>query len=161
MAAPETLVTAEELNLQLTGEKVRELLGTKGVAVPDPERVQMVLRQGTGCVLGKVQIALKNQSIDELWETIWTPRDKAELKRLAMGATVYYAHLAGQKGEEVPQSVLDELERIEQRCLEIAQHSATVAANAQPASSTQHDFRYSTGCGRDPEGSPRKRWRHF
>lgn len=162
MPAPETLNTETELETAITEEKLRQLLPGAGKREADPARVLLALRSGTGCILGKIQIALKLASIDTWWDAATTTdRDKAEIKRLGLSASIYYAHYYGLKAEELPQAVIDEQERIEKRADEIAKHYATIATNAQPESATQHDFIYTTGCGNNPTGSPRSKWRNY
>lgn len=161
MPAPEFLITQEELENAITAEKLKQLLGTKGKSEADPARVQMVLSDATGDVLGRLKIQAKVASIDELWDTQWTDRDKAEIRRLVRWAAVYYAHLAGQKGEEVPPTVEDAYGKIEARCQQIAEHTATLSADPEPAAATQNEWQYAPGAGRYPDGSPRKRWSAF
>lgn len=161
MPAPEFLITQAELETAITAEKLQQLLGTKGKAGADADRVAMVLSDATGLVLGRIKLQVRTGSIDELWDTLWTDRDKAEIKRLVRWAAVYYAHAAGQKVEEIPESVKDEMERVEARCKEIGEHTATLSADPEAASATQHDWRYAPGAGRSPAGSPRSRWSNF
>ncbi|TXH42083.1 MAG: hypothetical protein E6Q97_36350 [Desulfurellales bacterium] len=161
MAAPIALFTLADLESALTGEKVRELLGTKGVAEADNPKVKLVIESATGFVFGKIQIAVKLKSIDELWDSTWGDRDKGEIRRLAISAGMYYAHFYGQKGEEIPESVVDELERIEKRCTEIAEHYATLGNDPPAESSTQHDEIFSPGAGHTYPGQPRHNWSGF
>jgi len=162
VAAPETLNTQEELERAITAEKLRQLLPAEGKRTADADRVLLALRAGTGCVLGKLQIALQLASVDQWWDAATTTdRDKAELRRLGLSASIYYAHFYGLKAEEIPPVVVDEMERIEERIDQIAQHHATIGANAIPTSSGQHSQNYAAGVGNFPSGSPRAKWRGF
>lgn len=157
MANP-TLVTQSDLEVKLTAHKLRQLLGVKGDAAIPADRIQMILDEGHGFVFGEIQRAVKKSSVYALWLTNWTTEDRAEIRRLIIGACVYYAHYNGQMGEEVPDSVTAERDEIKDRCQRIGDHVATVAAEPAPDSSTQHDFIYGPGCGRHESGSPRGRW---
>lgn len=161
MAAPAQIFTQADLETAYTGEKVRELLGTKAKPEPDAARVKLVLESATGFVLGHVQRAVKNSSVDVLWDTVWTDRDRAELRRLAISAGGYYMHHYGQKGEEVPESMVTERDYVEARCKEIGDHSATLGSEPTAANSPQHDFVYGSGAGHYERNSPRDRWRGF
>lgn len=162
MPAPETLNSASELEQAITAEKLRQLLPAAGKKEADSDRVLLALRSGTGAILGKIQIALDVASIDTWWEAAsTTERDKAEVKRLALSASIYYAHFYGLKAEEMPQTIADEMQRAEMRATEIAEHHATIGSRSQPSASTQHDWVYNHGIGPSPTGSPRSRWRGF
>jgi len=161
MPVPAQLFTQADLEDSLTGEKVRELLGDKGKPEATARRVKLVIESATGFVLGHIQRAVKNGSIDALWDTVWTDRDKAELRRLAVSAGVYYAHFYGQKGEELPESVVTERDYVEARCKEIGDHLATLGAEPSPANSPQHVLSYTVGVGHYPRGSARSSWRGF
>lgn len=161
MAAPAQLFGQADLEAALTGEKLKQLLADNARSEPNPARVQLVIDSGTGFVLGLIQKAVKNSSIDVLWDTVWTERDKAELRRLALSAGIYYAHFYGQKGEELPESVVTERDYVETRCREIGDHTATLGSEPTAASSPQHDFNYGSGAGHYEQGSPRSRWRGF
>lgn len=163
MAAPDTLCTQTELERAITAEKLRQLLPAAGKKEADTERVLLALRSGTGAVLGPIAKALTPASIDTWWDAATTgERDKAECKRLAISASSYYATFYGLKaGEEMPQALSDEMERVEKRAMEIGNHYATLGAKANPASATQNDYLYGQGAGRSPEGSPRSRWKEF
>lgn len=157
MANP-VLVSLADLETAMTAHKVRQLLGIKGDASIPQDRVQMILDNGHGFVFGEIQRAVKKSSVFALWLTTWTPEDRAEIRRLILGACIYYLHYLGQMGEEVPDSVSSERDEIKDRCQRIGDHLATVAAEPPPASSTQHDFIYGPGCGQHQVGSPRGRW---
>lgn len=162
MAAPETLNTQAELEVAISAEKLRQLLPANGKKEVDADRVLLALRSGTGAIFGKIQIALELGSIDEWWDAATTSeRDKAEVKRLGLSSSIYYAHYYGLKAEEMPQTVADENQRAETRATEIAEHHATIGAKTQPATSTQNDFVYNNGITTSPYGSPRSRWRGF
>lgn len=160
--APDALFTQAELELAYTAEVVSQLLGAKGRARPDTDRVDLVRRSATGAVLGKVAKAIQPMGLDEWWNaTTTTERDKAELKRLSISAGGYYLRYYGQKAEEIPDAVREEMARIEQRADEIGRGYATIGAKANPAAATQHDLYYAAGAGHYPELSPRKGWRSF
>lgn len=161
MTAPVQWFTQQDLEDALTAEKVRELLADKGKPEASPRRITLVLDNATGFVRGKVQIAVKLRSIDELWDTVWTSVDKAELRRLCQGASIYYAHLIGQKAEECPQTAVDELDRIAERCKEIGEHYSTIGADPNAASSTQHELNYGSSAGTTRRGQPRNAWENF
>ena len=161
MAAPAQLFDKTDLETALTGEKLKQLLGVEGKSEATASRVKLVIESATGFVFGKIQIAVRLKSIDELWENVWTDREKGEIRRLAISAGTYYAHYYGQKGEEVPESVLAEREFIEKRCTEIAEHVATLGNDPTAASSTQHDFQFGTGAGHSLPRSPRSKWEGF
>lgn len=161
MPLPTQLFGQADLEDSITGEKLRELLGDKGKAEPTPRRVKLVIESATGFVLGHIQRAVKNSSLDVLWDTVWTDRDKAETRRLAISAGVYYAHFYGQKGEEVPETVVTERDYVEARAKEIGDHLATLGSEPTAASSTQHDLVFTAGVGHYPSGSARARWRGF
>jgi hypothetical protein len=152
------LVAQPDLETKLTAHKLRQLLGVKGDAAIPADRIQMILDEGHGFVFGEIQRAVQISSVYALWLTRWTSAERAEIRRLIIGACVYYAHFNGQMGEEVPDSVVAELDKIQDRCQRIGDHVATVAAEPMPASSTQHDFIYGSGPGRHQVGSPRGRW---
>lgn len=152
------LVSLADLETAMTAKKVRQLLGIAGDASIPADRVQMILDNGHGFVFGEIQRAVKKSSVFALWLTQWTPEDRAEIRRLVIGACIYYLHYLGQMGEEVPDSVSAERDEIKDRCQRIGDHLATVAAESGPESSTQHDFIYGPGCGRHDTGSPRGRW---
>lgn len=162
MAAPETLNTQTELENAITAEKLRQLLPDAGKKAADSARVLLALRSGTGAVLGMVAKAITPASIDVWWDASTTSeRDKAELKRLGLSASIYYAHFYGMKAEEVPDSTREEMQRAELRAKEIGDHYATIGAKSNPAAATMNELNYNSGCGRHPEGSPRSRWRDF
>ena len=161
MPVPAQLFTLADLEDALTGEKVRELLGEKGKPEATARRVKLVIESATGFVLGHIQRAVKNSSIDVLWDTIWTDRDKAEIRRLAISAGTYYAAYYGQKGEELSESTVTERDYVEARAKEIGDHLATLGNEPPAASSTQHDLLYTTSVGHYPAGSARSRWRGF
>mgnify|MGYP003479401286 CR=1 FL=1 len=161
MPAPLQWFTQRDLETALTTEKVRELLADKGKSEVPPDRMALVLDNATGFVRGKIQIANKLKSIDQLWDTVWDSNQKAELRRLCQGAAVYYAHFVGQKAEECPQSAVDELDRIAERCKEIGEHYSTIGADPEAASSTQHDLTYGPGAGSTQRGQPRNGWSNF
>jgi len=161
MPTPVAILTQTDLESAVTAEKVRQLLSTSGKSEPDPARVRLVLESATGYVFGKIQVVISPLSIDTLWDTVWNDRDKSELRRLALSTAIYYLHFYGQKAEEIPQTVIDELERVEARCTEIAESRATIGADPAPDSSAQNIYAFTTGAGNNPEGSPRSRWRGF
>ena len=162
MPAPEALFTADELELAYTAEVVAQLMSAKGKANPPTDRVDLVRRSATGLVLGRVQVALQPASIDEWWDAATTTeRDKAELKRLALSAASYYMRYYGQKAEEIPDAVREEIVRIEERCDAIAKQYATIGSNTMPSASAMNEFYYTTGAGNNPSGSPRSRWKNF
>lgn len=161
MPAPVQLFSLTDLELALTGEKVRELLGDKGKPEPTSPRVQLIIDSATGFVLGFIQKAVKNASIDALWDSTWTERDKAELRRLAISAGVYYAHYYGQKADDVPETVITERDYVEKRASEIGEGLATLG-NEPPAESTPlHSLSYTTSVGTYPEASARAKWGGF
>jgi hypothetical protein len=162
VAAPDTLNSQAELEAAISAEKLRQLLPGAGNKLADPDRVLLALRSGTGAILGKIQIALDVTAIDTWWDAATTnERDKAEVKRLALSASIYYAHFYGLKAEEMPQTISDEMQRAETRATEIAEHHATLGAKTQPTASTQHDFVWNDGITESPLGSPRARWKGF
>lgn len=162
MAAPDALFTQAELETTYTAELVNQLLGARGKAAPDSERVDLVRRAATGVVLGKIAKAIQPAGIDEWWDaTTTTERDKAELKRLGLSAAAYYMRFYGQKQEEIPDAVREEMQRIETRADEIGKGYATLGSNTNPAAATQHDLHYAAGAGHYPTGSGRKNWRSF
>lgn len=161
MAAPVQFFTQADLEAAITAEKLKQLLGDKGKSEPTPARVQLVIDSATGFVLGQVQKAVKNSSVDYLWDNTWTERDKAELRRLAISAGIYYCHYYGQKGEELPESVVTERDYVEARCKEIGDHLATLGNEPTAANSPQHDYLYTSAVGHHQPGSPRAKWRWF
>lgn len=162
MAAPDALFTQAELETAYTAEVVNQLLGAKGRAAPDTSRVDLVRRSATGLVLGKIAKAIQPAGIDTWWEApTTTERDKGELKRLSLSAAAYYLRFYGQKAEEMPEAVVEEMRRIEQRADEIGRGYAVIGSNANPAAATQHDLYYAAGAGHYPTGSGRKNWRSF
>jgi hypothetical protein len=162
MPVPEQFVTQADLEDALTAEKVRQLLGDKGKPEPSASRVRLVLESGHGFVLGHIQRQVKNKSLDALWDSgAWSDRDKAETRRLVLGACIYYAHHYGQKAEEVPESVMAERDYIEQRAQAVGDNLATLGADPPPANSPQHVLGYTTSVGHYPAGSVRSNWRGF
>jgi len=163
MAAPETLITRTELETLYTAQTVNQLLSADGKKIASDDRVELILRMATGHVLGKVQVALELASIDTWWDaSTTTERDKAELKRLTLLAAGYYMRHGGQRGEEVPEDARRSLkEMVDERITEIAEHHATIAANTQPATSTQNEAIWQHGIETSPYGSPRSRWSGF
>jgi hypothetical protein len=162
MPAPDTLVTQAELERAITLEKLRQLLPAAGKKEPDTERVLLALRSGTGAVLGPVAKAIQPASLDVWWDAPTTAeRDKAELKRLGLSASIYYAHFYGLKAEEIPDALLTEMERAEKRAMEIGDHYATLGSKNNPAAATQNEWLYGQGAGHYPEGSGRKNWSNF
>lgn len=162
MPAPDALFTAAELELAYTAENVAQLMSANGKANPPTDRVDLVRRSATGLVLGRVQVAIQPASLDEWWEaSTTTERDKAELKRLAISAAGYYMRFYGQKAEEIPDAVREEMTRVEERADAIAKQYATIGSNAMPSASAMNTFYYTTGAGQNPAGSPRSRWKQF
>lgn len=162
MPVPAQFITQTDLEDALTAEKLRELLGDKGKAEPSARRVTLCIENGTGLVLGHIQRALKNTSLDALWDSPqWTDRDRAEVRRLVLGAACYYCHQIGQKGEELPEAVVTERDYIENRAKAIGDHLATIGAEPPPATSPQHYIGYTTPAGHYAAGSPRSYWRGF
>lgn len=161
MPAPVQLFTKEDLEDALTGEKLRELLGDKGKPEASARRVKLSIESATGFVLGHIQRAVKNTSIDHLWDTVWTDRDKAELRRLAISAGIYYAHVYGQKADDCPDVVLTERDHVEARAKEIGDKHATLGNEPTAASSAQHELGYTAGIGHYPAGSARSGWRGY
>jgi hypothetical protein len=162
MAAPDALFTQAELETAYTAEVVNQLLGAKGRAAPDTARVDLVRRSATGLVLGKVAKAIQPSGIDTWWDaSTTTERDKAELKRLALSAAAYYLRFYGQKAEEIPDAVLEEMKRIEERADEIGRGYAVIGSNSNPAAAPQNDLFYAAGSGHYPTGSGRKNWKSF
>lgn len=163
MAAPDTLCSQAELEHAITAEKLRQLLPGAGKKEADADRVLLALRSGTGAILSPISKAIAPVGIDTWWEaSTTTERDKAEIKRLAISASIYYAEFYGLKGgEEMPQALSEEMARAEKRAEEIGNLHSRFGAKEDPASAGQHELLYSSGCGRHPEGSPRDRWRGF
>lgn len=161
MPVPVQLFTKEDLEDALTGEKLRELLGDKGKPEATARRVKLVIESATGFVLGHIQRAVKNSSVDHLWDAVWTDRDKAELRRLAISAGVYYAHFYGEKGDDLPETVATERDHVEARAKEIGDHHATLGNEPPAANSAQHELGYTAGIGHYPAGSARTGWRGF
>lgn len=161
MPAPVQFFGQLDLEAAITAEKLKQLLGDKGKSEPTPARVQLVIDSATGFVLGHIQRAVKNSSVDVLWETVWTERDKAELRRLSISAGIFYAHFYGQKAEEIPESVITERDYVETRCKEIGDHLATLGNEPAAANSPQHRYAYTSSVGHHQPGSPRAKWRDF
>jgi hypothetical protein len=162
MPVPAQFVTQQDLEDAITGEKLRELLGDKGKAEASPRRVKLCIESGTSFVLGHIQRAVKNSSLDVLWDSPqWTDRDRAEVRRLVLSAAIYYCHYHGQKAEELPEAVVTERDYVEARAKEIGDHLATIGAEPQPATSPQHYMGYTTPIGHYPAGSLRSYWRGF
>jgi len=161
MPIPQTFIAQQDLEDALTAEKLRELLGDKGKPEANPRRIKLCIEQGQGFVLGHIQRAVQPKSIDVLWDTVWGDRDKAETRRLVLSASLYYVHLFGQKEEDVPDSVTTERDYVEERAKAIGDHLATVGADPDPASSTQHVINYSPGAGNTLPGQPRNKWVGF
>jgi len=162
MPVPVQFVGQAELEDALTAEKLRQLLGDKGKNEPSPSRVRLALDNGHGMVLGLIQKQVKNKSLDELWDNgTWSERDKAETRRLVLGACIYYAHHIGQKAEGVPDSVMTERDYIEQRCQDIGNNLATLGADPPPASAQGHSVCLAPAVGHYPAGSARSMWSKF
>lgn len=158
---PVYLVSKEDLETALTAEKVRELAGPKGKPEALPALIKLCIESGQGAILGQVQRAVKNSSVYHLWLTKWTDLDKAQLRRLVLSAAIYYLHFYGQKGEEVPESVMAEWESVKEEATAIGNHLGTLANEPPAASSTQHTMIPNLGAGHEVPGYPRHGWRNF
>jgi hypothetical protein len=158
MALPVDIITLADLNTAYTAEKVMQQLGTKGKNAPDADRVKLVIESAIGFVMGQIQRAVVKSSVYDLWVSRWRDDDRAEIRRLVLSAAGYYMHYYGQKGDEIPDSVTQERDNVEPRCKDIGDHVATIGAEPQPESSTQHEFIYGPSVGNNPIGAPRNLW---
>lgn len=159
--APIYLVTQADLELALTGEKVKQLGADRGQPEARAAWVKLVLESGQGEVLGQVQRAVKLGSVYEQWVANWTDLDKANLRRMVLSACLYYAHLYGQKGEEVPEDIRTEHEAIMAQATAIGDHLGTLANEPTAQSSTQHAMLPNLAAGHNACGFPRSYWRDF
>jgi hypothetical protein len=159
--APIYLITQADLETAMTAEKIRELAGPKGKAEAYPALIKLILESAQGAILRQVQRACKLPSIYDSWVKNWSDLDKADLRRMVLSAAIHYVHFYGQKAEEEPDTVVAEYERVMDEAKQVGDHLATLANDPPARSSVQHTMIPSPGCGFNPCGFPRSRWRSF
>ncbi len=158
---PFNLIVQADLENAITAEKVRELAGPKGKPEALAALITLVLNSGQSIILRQVQRACKLGSIYQTWVDKWTELDRADLKRMILSACIYYLHFYGQKGEEVPESVQTEFDRVCGEAKEVGDHLATLANEPPAASSTPHTMGPNLGAGHNVCGFPRSGWGGF
>ena len=155
MPAPDYYCTQVELERAISAAKLRELFPETGGTGTDTTRVGDVLRDSTGEVRSYLQVALSLNSIDQKWDT-WEENDKAEIRRLTKQVAIYYAHLYGERAEDIPDIVQRNVDTAREQLKATAERLKSVGAHEAPATSRQYSFVAPRQVGESHPEGPRR-----
>lgn len=153
MPAPETYVEQAELERAITPNKLVQLLPKLGASPRqvDEKRLRDCLLDATGLVRGAIQVQIKPQSVEHLWES-WSDADRAEIRRLTKSVAIYYVHYYGERAEAVPDDVQKDYERTLEQLEQLADRLRTLGADIHPETSRHYVGISPIGVGKFPEG---------